>query len=336
MQSNDTDKMLEPFQGDEGDRRITSIVLNSNLVRNNEPVAKSLIQAGTLCAFPAMTNILTEGEDGDDIHFILRGKAEIIVGDINVNKRSAVRTDHVGEMAATNPNARRSATVLAVEPSVTLQVSATDFIKIADENPLMWRYLSEELAQRIRDRNEHTKSTRNGPTISTNAPTWKQVVQVLERVPSALERWVWEDTFPSAKRKARKWQIDNEYHVQSLLYFLLKPVFPDLVDEDYLPKVGHVKSRTDLFIPCLRLVVEVKFLRDGDPFSKIEREIAEDATYYHAGDGSDRIIVAFVWDNSCRVQHHDTMKGGVGKMSGINDIVIVSRPGDFERDEPCD
>ncbi len=63
---------------------------------------------------------------------------------------------------------------------------------------------------------------------------------------------------------ARQWHIDNEYHVQNLLWVLLAPIFPDLDDEQYLTKIGQKNPRADLYIPSMKLIVEVKFLRAGE------------------------------------------------------------------------
>ena len=68
---------------------------------------------------------------------------------------------------------------------------------------------------------------------------------------------------PHDKWHARQWHVDNEYHVQNLLWVLLAPIFPDLDDEQYLTKIGQKNPRADLYIPSMKLIVEAKFLRAG-------------------------------------------------------------------------
>ena len=60
---------------------------------------------------------------------------------------------------------------------------------------------------------------------------------VLRRIPAGFKKWTWEEK-PRTKNapSARKWHVDNEYHVQNLLWLLLAPIFPDLIDEDVTPK----------------------------------------------------------------------------------------------------
>ncbi len=51
------------------------------------------------------------------------------------------------------------------------------------------------------------------------------VVHLLENAQSVMKRWVWEE---SARRKGAdpaRWLIDNEYHVQSVLWAVLYPIF---------------------------------------------------------------------------------------------------------------
>jgi hypothetical protein len=95
--------------------------------------------------------------------------------------------------------------------------------------------------------------------------TTADVVTLLKRVPAALQNWTWEDQARTRRRgaKAVKWHIDNEYHVQNLLWVVLSPVFPDLEDEEWFRSKGHKHPRCDLRIPSLRLIIEVKFLRAG-------------------------------------------------------------------------
>ena len=80
--------------------------------------------------------------------------------------------------------------------------------------------------------------------------------------------------------EARKWHIDHEYHVQDLLYFLLAPVFSDLKDEEYFPSLGQKQPRADLFIPSVKLIIEVKFLRQTDKVTKVIDELGSDASLF--------------------------------------------------------
>jgi hypothetical protein len=87
--------------------------------------------------------------------------------------------------------------------------------------------------------------------------------ELLKRVPAGMRRWTWEKEPRTKNSQVRKWSIDNEYHVQNLLYVLLSPLFPDLSDEQYLDQVGQKNPLSDLLIPSIKLILELKFQREG-------------------------------------------------------------------------
>ncbi len=105
------------------------------------------------------------------------------------------------------------------------------------------------------------------------------VVRVLKGVGRAMRLWTWEDKARTSASPQVRWNVENEYHVQSLLWAVLAPLFPDLHAEEYASPVGQKNPRMDLTIPSLHLVVEVKFVRAGKRFADIIEEIAADASY---------------------------------------------------------
>jgi hypothetical protein len=171
---------------------------------------------------------------------------------------------------------------------------------------------------------------RSAPAVVPGRVTAQDLVRLLERVPAGLRKWTWETQPRTTSGTARQWHIDNEYHVQNLLWLLLAPIFPDLDDEQYLAKIGHKNPRADLCIPSMKLIVEVKFLRAGDKMQKIIDEIASDAGLYNAMGNDCAGIVAFIWDDSARSHEHDYLRHGSRKLPGIIDAVVISRPSDWK------
>jgi hypothetical protein len=154
----------------------------------------------------------------------------------------------------------------------------------------------------------------------------EDVSKLLKRVPAGLRRWTWEDKSRTLNGQPRQWYIDNEYHVQNLLYFLLAAVFPDIREEEYTRSVGQKKPRVDLEIPSLKLVIEIKFWYRKDNPQKIIGEIAEDTSLYLAQGSPHEQMIAFIWDDSRRTEEHDLLESGIKTLPGIFDVVIVSRP----------
>lgn len=128
---------------------------------------------------------------------------------------------------------------------------------------------------------------------------------------------------------------EDEYHVQSLLWMLLSPIFPDLDDEQYLAKIGQKNPRADFYIPSMKLIVEAKCLRPADRLQKVIDEIASDLSLYRSMGNDCGGVIAFIWDAGARTNEHDYLRQGLRKMPGLVDAVVVSRPRDWtEPQEP--
>lgn len=175
---------------------------------------------------------------------------------------------------------------------------------------------------------------RQGATALPRRASVADVVAILSAVPHALKRWPWEDK-PKTSRagaKLQRWDIQNEYHVQSLLWMILSPLFPDLEDEEYLQSLGHKHPRVDLAIPSLGLIIEVKYLREGtqSAFSGVVNEVSADTGLYLSIPSEFTQMVAFVWDDARSNNHHTEMLSGLRLLNGVADAVVVSRPGGWE------
>jgi hypothetical protein len=160
------------------------------------------------------------------------------------------------------------------------------------------------------------------------ALTVADVATVLHRVPTVFQRWTWEDK-PRTSRAgavARRWHIENEYHFQSLLYAVLKPLIPALEEEQYLPPTGTYQPRADLCILALQLVVEVKFWYRGKSVKDLTEEIAADLTLYLRKDSPYRAVIVAIWDDGARTEEQAELKRGLKGLTGLSDVVIVNRP----------
>lgn len=160
------------------------------------------------------------------------------------------------------------------------------------------------------------------------AITVADVATVLHRVPTAFQRWTWEDKPRTAKHGAqpRRWHIENEYHFQSMLYAVLKPLIPALEEERYLPPTGTYQPRADLCILSLALVVEVKFWYRGKSIKDLTEELAADLTLYLRPDSPYRRVIAAIWDDGARTEEQTELQRGLRGLNGLCDVVIVNRP----------
>lgn len=172
------------------------------------------------------------------------------------------------------------------------------------------------------------------PTVALNRISTKDVGNVLRRVQAGMRFWTWEDSPRTTRKgaKPRQWHIDNEYHVQNLLWAILAPLFPDLKDEEYTPKVGALQPRADICIPSMQLIVEAKFWRAKTSSQDMIREIAQDNSLYLVRGSQYRKLIAFVWDDARRNHQHDVLIQGLLELKDVVDAIVISRPGNMVGD----
>jgi REase_DpnII-MboI len=171
---------------------------------------------------------------------------------------------------------------------------------------------------------------RSAPTVVPGRFSAQDLAGLLHRIPAGLRKWTWETSSRTANAPLRRWHIDNEYHVQNLLWATLAPIFPDLDDEQYLVKIGQKSPRADLHIPSMKIIIEAKFIRPGDSMQKVIDEISSDTGLYGAMGNDCTGIIAAIWDNSARSHEHDYLRQGLRKLPMILDAIVVSRPGWIE------
>ncbi len=149
------------------------------------------------------------------------------------------------------------------------------------------------------------------------------VAQLLGQFESSLRRWRWD---PLDSRLPVRWLIHREREVQDILWVVLRSAFPDLEDEDTLPKFGHSTYRADFGIPSLGLLIEVKFARSAADFKEIEKQLLQDIVPYLGSPERYKQVLVFIYDDSSSVQEHETTRRALVSVPGVADVLIVSRP----------
>lgn len=168
--------------------------------------------------------------------------------------------------------------------------------------------------------------------VPPNGWTLNDLHCFLDRLPVGLKRWTWEDAGRTKNAVPVKWQVENEYHVQNLLYVLLAPIFEDVADEVYLQPVGQKTPRVDLYLPSLHTIIEVKYRKDTKKsFPALIGEVAEDISLYRSDPTyKDARIVCFLWDHTRSTQEHAKFREGLMKIQGMDGCVVVSSPSMME------
>ena len=159
------------------------------------------------------------------------------------------------------------------------------------------------------------------------------LISILEGLAQSMSHWTYETSVRVKSVAPQQWEIDHEYHVQNLLWTLLRPVFSDLVDEQALPKVGHKTPRYDLGVPSLDTIIEVKFMRRAGSAEcrKVTEEIAADRSLYLGPATGYSRLIAFIWDDCRQTEEYQTLKKGLEGMEGIEKVVVLPRPSRMDR-----
>jgi predicted nucleotide-binding protein len=152
------------------------------LVEGKKAVALKLAMASTVLSFEPGETIIEQGDTSTDIFFLLAGSVEISPNGRSDTLRAS--GTHIGEMAAIDPSATRSATVHATEPTVVARVGEPDLSAIANRHPYIWRHLAREMADRLRQRVAKVAARKQLPRLFIASS--KEGLKVTEAIQSAL------------------------------------------------------------------------------------------------------------------------------------------------------
>ncbi|WP_241685092.1 Crp/Fnr family transcriptional regulator [Xanthomonas euvesicatoria] len=151
--------IIERLSAD-GGRRLVAALAEFRTLAGLEAAATQLAEAGELLDVAAGASFITQEDAETDVFFIVAGAVDVIINGKVVNTRRV--GEHVGEMAAIEPTQLRAATITATEPTVVLKVPESDFSRVADAHPLIWRRLAAALSRRLKERNRMITAPANG------------------------------------------------------------------------------------------------------------------------------------------------------------------------------
>jgi CRP/FNR family transcriptional regulator, cyclic AMP receptor protein len=126
-------------------------------------IAEALAAHGELVEFQPGENIILQSRTDNDVYFLIMGVAGIVVNGAQIATRKAGQ--HVGEMAAIEPSLPRSATVLALEPTLALKISSAEFMEAGRLFPEIWLPLAQELSKRLYQRNSTISLPNKAPKL---------------------------------------------------------------------------------------------------------------------------------------------------------------------------
>lgn len=131
--------------------------LKAQKIAGGDPaLARELAAAGELVEVKKAARIIEQGGHDTDVYLIVAGALDIVVNGKTVGTRIA--GDHVGEMAAMQPEQRRSATIAAREDSLLLKIAGPRIAGLGERYPRIWRVFAHELTHRLRQRNDRVSA----------------------------------------------------------------------------------------------------------------------------------------------------------------------------------
>src|SRR3954454_9878320 len=136
--------MFNRFRGEGGRRALVDTLKRNRIVEGNQDLAAAIADVGILRQLAPGDALIREGEGDNSVFLVLVGALAVHVKGSKVGER--VPGEIVGETSAIDPTQRRSATLIASEDSVVLELAGDGFIALADQFPSVWKALAIYLA----------------------------------------------------------------------------------------------------------------------------------------------------------------------------------------------
>ncbi|WP_019143153.1 GGDEF domain-containing protein [Noviherbaspirillum massiliense] len=131
---------------------LTEALLGQAIVRADRALASRIAGKCAVEIHLSGAEIISQGARDTDLYFILKGSVSVVAHGRVIARR--VAGQHVGEISLANPEGGRSASVIALEETVTARISEPDFTQLAEEMPQLWRWLAIGLGDGIKAHNE--------------------------------------------------------------------------------------------------------------------------------------------------------------------------------------
>lgn len=241
--------MLDRFAGEDGSRRLLELFARQRAVNGDRAIAQALAEVSELFEFEPGGVLIHRGGHETDVFFIISGRVAVEINGTEVAVRSA--GSHVGEMAAIDTSAPRSANVRALEATTAARVAETDLAAIARAHPALWRNFAVELAARLRERTRFFRVPNERPQMFIGSSV--EMLSVAQELQSGLSHddvsvVLWTDGVFRASRDA----ITNLLEIADRADFAVLVLGPDDVvrsrgDEQAVPR-DNVVFELGLFI----------------------------------------------------------------------------------------
>jgi len=157
--------VIERFEGKDRESRLLQALAQQRGLCNIPDAVQRVASLAEVKQFDDGEVLISEDGAESDVYFLLAGgHVDVSIKDRWIATRQP--GDQVGEMAALDPSAPRSATVRSVGTTVTARISDTDYLKLLAEHPAtMWPAVAGLLAGRLRERSKFIRPRTARPCV---------------------------------------------------------------------------------------------------------------------------------------------------------------------------
>ena len=144
-------RLPEQFLGDGASDLVKKTLRENRAIRGNVAIVDRLMELGEIVFFRKGDRLIHEGDQDNDVYFLLSGEVDIVFKRQLGSKR--VAPNQIGEMAAIELGSKRSASVYALTNEVAaLKVTGRRFNELWTDNPEFQQNLQIEMTARHRER----------------------------------------------------------------------------------------------------------------------------------------------------------------------------------------
>jgi CRP/FNR family transcriptional regulator, cyclic AMP receptor protein len=144
--------MLNTFEGNQGRAARIAAIAKQAIASGNAALAEEIAGLIELSAVPAGATLIEQTHEDNDLFLILEGEFQVLVDGAVVARRCA--GDHVGEVAAIQPEFKRTATVVAKSDAVVGKLTEAVLVDLGDRHPIVYKVIAQQLAGRLLQRNK--------------------------------------------------------------------------------------------------------------------------------------------------------------------------------------
>jgi len=174
--------LIDRFKGPAGPKAVAQELAKQEIITGHTNAMTELAARGRIRAIRPGQVLVRQGDPTNDIFFVLCGRLAVKRNNSEITDRGA--GDCLGEMALIDRSQPRSATLIATEESVLLQVSEPDFAMVASQHPELWRNLAVKEAKRLRERLETVRQKNDVPVVFIGSS--KESLPIAKLVKKAL------------------------------------------------------------------------------------------------------------------------------------------------------